>query len=413
MADPKGNNDGDYTATNRWYSEHPELGTSGRVPLEPYISQEQHEQEVKHLWPNVWLMVGRVEEVEKVGQYFVSKVPPLSAEVLVVRGRDNEIRTFHNVCTHRGSPVCWDKKGKASSFVCPFHGFVFDLAGKLKGVPDEANFADLDKNKYGLTPITMDIWEGFIFVHFDANPKETLKEYLAETGERLEGFPFHEAPHYYEYTAEIKCNWKAVLYGFLENYHTQTLHKTSISPLVVSKDNPFSHNLKIQLSEKHRFLSLFGSPEYEPTEVGIIASKFGTGLMQVSTDATELSKLVNPTKSDCWSFDINNIFPNFQLNVVNGTWYCHRFWPLAKDRMLMVSRVYFPKPKNAGERFFHEYSKVSTRDVLLEDATLGERLQAVLASGAIDHWIVQDEEIAIQHFHEVLEKFIELRAGEQ
>ena len=73
----------------------------------------------------------------------------------------------------------------------------------------------------------------------------------------------------------------------------------------------------------------------------------------------------------------------------------------------MVTRVYFPKPKNAGERFFQEYSKVTTRDVLLEDATLGERLQSVLRSKAVEHWLLQDEEIAIQHFHHTLDKFIE------
>ncbi|MAW82823.1 MAG: hypothetical protein CMI63_21560 [Parvularcula sp.] len=397
----------DYREPKRWFRQHPELGTPGRLPVSPYESQEQHEVEKKYLWRRVWLMMGRVEEVEKPGQFFVTKVPPCDAEVLVVRGRDGEIRAFHNVCTHRGCPITWEEKGKVGAFKCPFHGFVFDLSGGLAAVPDEENFYDLDKSKYSLSEINMEIWNGFIFVHFDPEPRQGLREFLAETADRLDTFPFQDATHYYEYQGQIDCNWKLVLYGFLENYHTQSLHKTSISPLVVSHDNPFSHNLKISLSEKHRFMSLFGNPNYKPTDVGSIASKYGVSLMQVAIDADDLEDCVNPTKSDCWSFDINNIFPNFQLNVVNGTWYCHRFWPLSPDKMQMVTRVYFPKPKNAGERFFQEYSKVTTRDVLLEDATLGERLQSVLRSKAVEHWLLQDEEIAIQHFHHTLDKFIE------
>jgi hypothetical protein len=69
--------------------------------------------------------------------------------------------------------------------------------------------------------------------------------------------------------------------------------------------------------------------------------------------------------------------------------------------------MYFPKPQNAGERFFQEYSKVTTRDVLMEDGILSERLQSVLPSGAFQHWILQDEEIAIQHFATVIANHIE------
>jgi phenylpropionate dioxygenase-like ring-hydroxylating dioxygenase large terminal subunit len=230
---------------------------------------------------------------------------------------------------------------------------------------------------------------------------------LDEVGERLTGHPFHEAPHYYEYKSELHCNWKVVIYGFLEAWHVVFLHDKSAGELFGSKDNPFGHNLLIKLSKKHRFISLYGNPDYQATPIGSAAFRFGKSLMQVESDTSKMLRTMNPTRSPYWSFDLNNIFPNFQLNVVNGAWYCHRFWPLAVDRTIWESRMYFPNPANAGERFFQEYSKVTTRNVLLEDGSLLEKTQAVLASGAKKHWHLQDEEIAIRHFHEVVQEYVE------
>jgi phenylpropionate dioxygenase-like ring-hydroxylating dioxygenase large terminal subunit len=390
----------------RWFSRYPELSTDP-IPLEPYLSERQFELERERIWPHVWLMMGRVEEIAEPGQYFVKDIPICNASILVVRGKDGKVRAFHNVCSHRGNQVCWEERGAASALKCRFHGFIYDLDGALRSVPDEQMFFNLDKRANGLTPVATDIWEGFIFINLDPHPRETLKEYLGEVGERLSGHPFHEAPRYYEYKAELRCNWKVVIYGFLEAWHVVFLHDKSAGELFGSKENPFGHNLLIKLSDKHRFISLYGNPDYQATPVGGMAFRFGKSLMQVESDTSKMLRTMNPTRSPCWSFDLNNIFPNFQLNVVNGAWYCHRFWPLAVDRTIWESRMYFPPPANAGERFFQEYSKVTTRNVLLEDGSLLEKTQAVMASGAKRHWHLQDEEIAIRHFHDVVQKFVE------
>ena len=73
---------------------------------------------------------------------------------------------------------------------CKFHGWSYGLNGQLRFVPDEGRFFDLDKDRLGLTPVTLDIWEGFLFVHIDPHPRETLDEFLGEFGRQLRGYPF-------------------------------------------------------------------------------------------------------------------------------------------------------------------------------------------------------------------------------
>lgn len=387
----------------RWAEEYPELGTDP-IPINPYYtSPEYFELEREKIWRRVWLNVGRVEDIPSTGDFFVKDIPTCNASILVVRGKDGVIKGFHNVCSHRLNKVVWDKRGTQKSFVCRFHGFVYDTDGKLVGVPDEKIFFDLKRCDHGLTPIATDVWNGFIFINLDPQPKESLAAYLGEMGERIKDHPFHEAPSYYEYSTVVNCNWKILIYGFLEAWHVATLHRKSALGFFTSQSNPLAHSLLTKLSARHRLISLYGNPGASLPPLAMLAGRFGKSVMQAETSS---QKTANPTGHASWSFDVNNFFPNFQLNVVNDAWYRHHFWPLAVDKTLWETRIYFPVAENAGQRFSQEYSKASTRDVLLEDASILENTQSVLTSGAKTHFHLQDEEIAIRHFHKVVRDYV-------
>jgi len=400
-----------WRSTKRWFPDHPELGQAGHLPVEPFVSEEYCARERKLLWPHVWLMVGRVEDIARPGDYLIKEIPLNRVSLIVVRGRDDVVRAFHNVCPHRGSQILWEcngSTGRTNAFRCPYHAFTFDLTGTLKWVPDDANFYALDRDRLSLVEVRTDIWAGFIFVHLAPNPRETLLEYLGEIGKRLADFPFEKESHHYEYKADLDCNWKVLISGFLENYHTHALHKGGRSR-ACTPDNPYSHNETIELFDKHRLISLYRNPDMTPTKVGSIASvryaksrARGVGAV-AETPGALLFKSINPNTS----FVIHNIFPNFQLNIANGAWFYHQFWPLSANRVRWESRMHYPKPKNASERFFQEYAKVTSRDILLEDGNVSERSQMALESGAIDSWTLQDEEIAIQHFNKVVADYTE------
>ncbi len=418
MAEESTDRDESWRSTKRWYRKYPELRPVGQVPITPFVSEEQYRLEQKLLWPNVWLLVGRVEDIPQPGNFLIKDIPPCDVSLIVARGEDGEIRAFHNVCLHRGSKICWQKNGAIGStaaFRCPYHDFTYGLDGKLIYVPDEANFYDLKKKDLGLRPVVADLWNGFIFVHLNPEPRETLREYLGDIVTALEDYPFSQRPHHYEYTAKIEANWKVLMASFLEGYHGHIFHAGNMdrSPW---KDNPYSHTFLIKLYKKHRFLSLGRSPEMNPTRMEKIAvSRIkASGYDKVwlrgiaSSSGNSRAEDVRTLFTNIYSsFVIHNIFPNLQLNIVGGIWYYYQFWPLGVDRVIWRGRIYYPEPKTASDRFLVEFHKVKDRDILMEDGHVSELQQPIMKSGLLDRWILQDEEIAIQHFIKVVDDYIQ------
>ena len=141
----------DTTIGERGLTDHyPELGT-GPVSTEPYYSEAHYELEKQRLFRRTWLSIGRVEQVAEPGDYFVFDLAVADTSILVVRGEDNQIRGFHNMCSHRGNKLVWEEKGSSMAFPCRLHGWTYLTDGSLRSVPDENMFYDLDKTRCGLT----------------------------------------------------------------------------------------------------------------------------------------------------------------------------------------------------------------------------------------------------------------------
>jgi phenylpropionate dioxygenase-like ring-hydroxylating dioxygenase large terminal subunit len=390
----------------KWHDQHPELGTAP-VPIEPYISQEYFNLERERIFRKVWLNVGREEEIPQPGDYLVKDLPVCGASILLVRGKDGRLRAFHNVCSHRSNKLVWDRGGSCQMFACKFHGWTYGLNGQLTFVPDEESFFELKKGELGLTPVAADTWEGFIFINLDPQPRESLKDYLGEMGESLQGYPFAEySATCYRWTTELRANWKILKDAFQEAYHVAFLHKRSIPDSFTGKNNPFSHGLDYRLYPRHRKMAVYGNMEHQPTPVEKMAFQFGSLVIRNDFSLSNLPPGVNPTRDPAWALDLNVIFPNFFVDVSEGTYFTYNMWPLAVDRTLWEVRTYYPQPKTAGQRFSQEYSKVIFRDVIMEDCSTLEQTQSVLASGAKTHFVLQDQEILIRHDHKVHEDFV-------
>ena len=105
----------------RFSHQHPELGEAP-VATGPYYSAEFFEKERESIFKQCWLNVGREEELPEPGDYFVRDLKVCNTSILVVRSKDDTIRAFHNVCSHRGNPVVWEDRGHCPGlFVCHFH----------------------------------------------------------------------------------------------------------------------------------------------------------------------------------------------------------------------------------------------------------------------------------------------------
>ena len=220
-------------AEGSWTEHYPELGT-GPVSFRDSTSPEFYELEREAVFKRAWLNVGRVEEVPRVGSYFTKEIDAAKTSVIVVKGKDEQIRAFYNICRHRGNKLVWNDfpneevKGTCRQFTCKYHGWRYDLDGALTFVQQEGEFFDLDSAQYGLSPVHCDIWNGFIFINFDPEPRQTLREFLGPMITALDDYPFEKMTERYDFVAHNNSNWKIFADAFQEYYHVPSLHPQQV-----------------------------------------------------------------------------------------------------------------------------------------------------------------------------------------
>ena len=390
-----------------WIEDYPELGT-GTIPTEPCTSPEYYKLEQERVFPKVWLCVGRVEEVAKPGDYFVQDMAVCKTSIVIACAEDGGLIAFHNVCMHRGNKLVWDheKRGNARSLTCRFHGWTFAMDGRLVGVPDEKMFYSLKKDDCGLARVSVDTWEGFIFINLLPKPTESLKEFLGSMGDHLAGFPYGSYTQCYSYGAELNANWKVCLDAFSEAYHVRTIHGQTVGRANFSKENPMSHPMSVGIFGKHRSCVVYGNPEHEPGPTAKIAGKYGLTSMIRGVSLDMLPPQLNPERRPEFNFDLNVLFPNFLIHVRPGEFFTHVFWPLGPEKTYWEGRNYFPPPKTPGQRFSQEYSHTMRRNAWLEDTSTMEATHAGLASGILKQFHLSDPEILVRHGYKVLEQYV-------
>ena len=391
----------------KWAAKYPDLGT-GPIPVEPCISPEFYEQERQKVFLKSWLKVGRVEEIAKPGDYKVKKLAFAKTSVILMRGKDGQIRGFHNTCSHRGNKVVVETgeetfgRNKAAVVTCRFHGWVYNAHGSIVQVPEENKFsADFDKARNGLTPVHTDVWEGFIFVNLDPSENVTpLAEFLGGIGTHLSGFPYGELSQCFSYHTYLDCNWKVAHDAFAEAYHVATIHAGSFP-------NVFSSGLQnVELFGPHRTTAICLSLNAEPTPVAKIANSLATGSLVAKRSTSMLPPTVNPDRRDDFSFELSVLFPNLLLHVSEGIWFTHQFWPISHNKTLWEGKYYVRPAKTNSQRWALEHAQCLQRNAWLEDTATMEDTQTALESGAKQVMYLQDDEILIRHGYHALEAYM-------
>ncbi len=202
----------------------------GTLKGELYTSQEIFELEKKNIFKKSWMFVAYEYDVAEPGQYITKKVE--GENIIIVRGKDNGVRAFLNVCRHRGASLCSNASGKTSVLRCPYHAWNYGLDGSLIGVPKATECSEelINNDMYGLDEVNLQIWHGMLWLNFDENPEPLANSLNAQIMERfgeLETFARYDIPslrvaHRKEYN--VKANWKIIVENFQECYHCSTIH---------------------------------------------------------------------------------------------------------------------------------------------------------------------------------------------
>jgi choline monooxygenase len=191
------------------------------VPAERYYSPTFAQLEVERMWPKVWQVACTVDHVAEPGDYFEYRCGPYS--VLIVRGDDETLRAFQNVCRHRGNSLCAGSGAGLRELRCGYHGWTWDLCGALKRVPNRKGFGTLQMSEFPLVAVRVETWERLVFVNLDVNAAP-LAEFLEAVPQDIAWLGLGDFRCYGTMTIEVEANWKTIADGFSETYHVQTLH---------------------------------------------------------------------------------------------------------------------------------------------------------------------------------------------
>ena len=210
-----------YLHTHAWE----DLGCQ-EIDASRYTSAEFYQREMEELWPKVWQMACREEDLQDNGDTLVYDLGRYST--LLVRTPAGEIKAYPNTCLHRGS-LLRTKDGRVSELRCGFHGMCWNLDGSLKDIPCAWDFPHVDKGEFGLPEYKVTVFEGNVYINMDPDAAP-LEDYLGDLGWHLQSARPRLSDRFkaVHVARPLRANWKVAQEAFLESYHVTYIHPQTL-----------------------------------------------------------------------------------------------------------------------------------------------------------------------------------------
>jgi len=355
------------------------------LPAWSYTNAELLEAEKELLFRRHWQVICHVNDIPEPGDYFASEL--VSERALIVRGRDGKVRAFHNLCRHRGSRVVAEDAGTCKAIVCPFHGWVYNLDGTLRGAAQPDKLPDLDRDEWGLKPIEMEIWNGFVFVRFKPGPQPSVAKVMARFDNELAQYNLADlVPDGAGIWSEnIKANWKNVRDVDNEGYHVPMAH-------------PGLHDL-------------FGTNYYdEPMSEGTSRSysRFSEAenrLWSVRNYRKVLPDIpgLDSEHNQAWLYV--GMFPNLVFGIYPDSVIFYAEFPVANGHTIQRGACYKRPDEDRQLRLARYLSGRIDRITTKEDEQLIEWCWEATFSSGYDGVILSDLEYGVRSYHDALRGF--------
>ncbi|MBM4227445.1 MAG: Rieske 2Fe-2S domain-containing protein [Gammaproteobacteria bacterium] len=340
-------------------------------PVSEYIDLGVAAREQEVFFRRQPLCLGLSNDLPDTGTYRVHDLA--GVPILLVRDLEGRFRAFLNVCRHRGARLA-EACGAARGFTCPYHAWVFSLDGSLVNRPDEASFAALAREDFGLTRLAAEEQHGMLWVCPTPGQSMDIAAWLGNLGPELGSYGLGTFSHYASREITRRMNWKLVIDTFLESYHFCVLHRDSIC-------STFFQNL-----------GLFDA--------------YGQHFRLVSPRKS-ITTATAPAADDSWSVlphtvIIYILFPN---TVVVWQGEQIELWQIfpgsSPDEAVMRLSLYSPTPAltEKARRHWDRNLEVVLNVVQNEDFPLGEGIQQGFHSAAQSHTVFGRNEPALAHYH--------------
>jgi nitrite reductase/ring-hydroxylating ferredoxin subunit len=415
-----------------------DLGTED-IPRQRYFSRAWHDLEVEKLWKRAWQVACREEDIPDVGDTLVYDIADSS--LVLVRGPGGTIRAFHNACLHRGRQLRTED-GCVAELRCPFHGFTWDLQGRLSDVPSPWDFPHVDPGQFCLPQALVGTWAGWVFVNLDP-AAEPLASFLGDFVEHWKVWPMEERAKTLHIVKYLPCNWKVAIEAFLESYHVVSTHPQLLinigdanTEYDVYEDQPhFNRMISAQgvasphlgelVSEQDIFDSFVGRKAGEPPVIELSDGQTARRLVADKVRA-RLSRTagreIDCTDSEALDAIQYQVFPNF---VPWGGWnqINYRFRPNGNDPETSILDVMMLSPFPEGARpptarpivlgfddRWTDVAELGRLGVIFEQdmVNLGPVQRGLHASVKPGVTLGRYQESRIRHYHRTLQSYLEM-----
>jgi len=362
------------------------------LPLEPhqrsglpawtYHSAAMTELEKRELFATHWQIAGHVSDIPEPGDFLTHDYA--NERALVLRDGDGVLRAFHNLCRHRGARVVADEAGQCKgALVCPFHGWVYELDGTLRGPARPSSFGQMDRSQFGLIAMELEVWHGFLFVRARPGPQPSVAELLAPVEAELAPFRMETlipAEGYYQ--GDLPVNWKSVRDVDNEGYHVAMAH-------------PALHDL-------------YGAGYRDE----VLANGLGRSVAPYNDhggrrwSVRQYRKLAQPAAhlpdwaQNRWAY--YGLFPNNVIGVTPESVQFYQEFPIDARNTRLRGRTYRFPHETRRQRAARYLAKRIDRETYQEDIQLSVWSDEAMRSSAFAGFHLSDHEIGVRAQHDLL-----------
>ncbi len=361
------------------------LERASTIPASWYTDKRIFELEKQTVFNCSWQVAARLDQLSKPGDYVTTEIG--DEPIVVVRGNDNQIRAFFNVCRHHAAAVMTEREGNAGQMRCPYHGWTYSLEGELKGTPDFGGVCDFDRAENGLLPIDVAVWEQWIFARVGDGSfgiggqrpplNDSIESWLsAQLTNEIAALALRSLHWFERRRYLIDCNWKVFVDNYLDGgYHVPHLHKGLDSVLDYSQ-------YKIECGARH---CLQSSPMAANGQADVASTRTGERALYY------------------W------IYPNLMINLYEGVLDTNLVRPITIDKTEVIFDFYFADVSEAARERNLASVEVGDR-IQQEDLDICASVQRGLKSRGYEAGRLSVRREAGEHlFHRLLHK--DLKAG--
>ena len=363
---------------------HVENGTTDsaedvkHIPIENYVDPVRWQREMDAIFKRLPLLLAFTCELREPGDY--KSIEVVGVPVLIVRGENGPARAFIGVCSHRGTVLTEEGKGRCEHFTCPYHGWTYNERGALIGIAGRGKFGEVDAASRGLTELPLAERAGFIFVSLTPGGSIDLEDYLGGMLPELESFGFQNW-HLYKQNELATSNWKVAHDGYLEGYHFSVLHPKTIAQQVMSNITTYD-----SFGPHQRV----GFPTYKIAE-----------LKRKPQDQWELEEGITVVRT---------IFPNvsFAISAKHGGMISQLLPGPTPDKSRTIQNHIYPKPPATDEDRVLMDAAVSlfVNAVQNEDNWVCAKIQRGLLSGGNKDFVFGKNELGLHRLHGWIDYYV-------